>query len=102
MDDIDDKDPDFIEFEFGEAELATMAEKAFPLDVVHLGTSLALRSGVVDACGDEIREKLRAMGFEWTESASSLTEEEMWPEWPGDSSDDDEDEENAEETGPAP
>lgn len=84
MDDIEDTDPDFIEFEFGDTETATRAEKAFPLDFVNLGTSLALREGVVDAIGDDIRQKLRDAGIEWTESASALTEEDMWPEWPGD------------------
>lgn len=91
MDDVQE-DPDFIEFEFGDAERAIAAEKAFPLNVVNLGTSLAMRSGVIEAIGDEIRGKLKGLGIDWTESPSSLTEEDMWPRWPEDGDpDDDED-----------
>lgn len=79
-----DEDPDFIEFKFADHETAKRAEAAFPLDVVNLGADLAVRSGVVDAIGDEIRDKLRTLGIDWTEEPCCLTEEEMWPEWPGD------------------
>ena len=83
-----DSDPDFIEFEFGSFEIATSAEEAFPLNFVSLGTSIALRAGVVDDMGDGIRERLRGLGLEWTEAPSSLTEEDMWPSEPGDAVED--------------
>ncbi|BCB21958.1 hypothetical protein [Bosea sp. ANAM02] len=86
-----DSDPDFIEFKFGTFENATAAEKAFPLTFVSLGSSIALRAGVVDDMGDGIRERLRGLGLEWTEAPSSLTEEDMWPSEPSDSDDEDDD-----------
>jgi hypothetical protein len=86
-----DSDPDFIEFDFGTLENATAAEKAFPLTFASLGTSIALRSSVVDDMGDQIRERLRGLGLEWTEAPSSLTEEEMWPAEPDDYDDEDDD-----------
>ncbi|CAH1688907.1 conserved hypothetical protein [Hyphomicrobiales bacterium] len=86
-----DSDPDFIEFQFGTVEKAAAAEKAFPLSFASLGTSIALRSGVVDDMGDQIRERLRGLGLSWTEAPSSLTEEDMWPSEPGDSDDEDDD-----------
>lgn len=84
-----DVEPDFIEFDFGTAEKATLAERAFPLYAV-LGTSIAIRSALVDELGDQIRGKLKELGLEWTESASSLTEEDMWPSWPEDAADEEE------------
>ena len=74
-----DSDPDFVEFEFGTFENATAAEKAFPLNFVSLGTSIALRTSVVDDMGAGIRERLRGLGLEWKEAPSSLTEDDMWP-----------------------
>jgi hypothetical protein len=81
----DTEDPDFIEFTFADSDKAVEAEKAFPLNVVNLGVSLALRTDEVERLGDGIRAKLNAAGLTFTEAPSSLTEQDMWPEdWPDD------------------
>lgn len=82
------EDADFIEFQFADADAAVKAEAAFPSNVVNQGASLALRTGQVSEVGLDIRTKLAAAGLTWTEIDSSLTEADMWPEWPEDGVDD--------------
>lgn len=77
---------DFIEFKFADDETAVRAERCFPSDFATVGNAtIAYRAN--DRI-DGIREKLEAAGLEWIEEESSLTEDEMWPEWPGDCEDD--------------
>ena len=76
---------DFIAFEFATPESADKAEKAFPADFVRsTGTTVEYRAmSLIPG----IRKKLEAAGLSWSESESSITEEDMWPEWPEDGDD---------------
>jgi hypothetical protein len=75
--------PDFVQFKFENVALAAVAERCFPVDFVRTGeTIIEYRDGPrIDA----IREGLSKEGIAWTEAASTLTEDDMWPEWPEDS-----------------
>lgn len=78
---MSDEDPDFIEFHFDSSDDAVRAEKAFPVNVVNLGLSLALRTREIEVMGEDIRAKLSKMGLAYREEPSSITEDDMWPDW---------------------
>jgi len=93
-----ESEAEFIDFKFKDGETAIRAERCFPNDFATVGdATIAYRA---NQQVDEIREKLEAAGFEWTETESSLTEDEMWPTWPEDGEDEEDDEEEPE--GPTP
>lgn len=83
--DVYETEADFIEFRFFDEAAASHAERHFPTDFVRSG------EGVIEyranpAAIEGIRQKLDAAGARWEEAESSLAEDDMWPEWPGDAS----------------
>ncbi len=85
--DLLETEADFIEIEFPDEETAQRAGRLVSF-AAHTGaTTRQLRAnGFVET----VRGKLEAAGIPWTESESSLTEDDMWPEWPEDSDDESE------------
>jgi len=81
--DIYETEADFIEFRFVDEASAKDAERCFPGDFVRTSDSV-IDYRAKPAAIEEIRRRLKADGFEWTEAASGLTEDDMWPTWPGD------------------
>lgn len=80
--DIEATEADFIEFTFDNGAVASAAERCFPVDFVRSGEkTIEYRAGVHI---DGIRDELTRRGLTWSESESGLTEDDMWPEWPGD------------------
>ena len=98
--DVSGTEADFIEFEFPDEATAERADKvaAFAAHTGALTRQVRAEEGRVA----DVREHLEAAGIPWTESESSVTEEDMWPEWPGDSDGDDETDDEEDETSPAP
>jgi len=88
--DIDETEAEFIEFEFKDEAAAEAADRLYPFAAHLNGTSRIARLERVS----EAREALSAGGAEWTESESSVDEDEMWPEWPGDERDGPDEEED--------
>ena len=87
--DIFETEADFIEFRFSSDSEAEAAEKHFPTDFVRSSAGV-IEYRASPSAVESIRERLEAAGLSWNEAESALTEDEMWPVWPGDG-----------ETGPA-
>jgi len=75
--DMAETEADFIEFEFADEATAERADRHAGFTAHTGATTRQVRTEIGRV--EEVRAQLESAGIAWTESESSLTEDDMWP-----------------------